>query len=135
MFRVGEFNGAITSRSEALAAKLDHIDAAYATDNLPGERWAKLCQNGMGNAISAMSQMGSQEMAGDARIRRIRINLAKEGAQVGLAQGLRVVDINGTPAEFWADADRGDVFEELDGRLSQAGGRVKLAGVHGPGRA
>jgi len=124
VFRVGEFTGAITARSEALAAKLDHIDAAYATDNLPGERWAKLCQNGMGNAISAMSQLGSQEMAGDARIRRIRINLAKEGAQVGLAQGLRVVGINGTPAETWAEADRGDVFEDLDGKLSEAGGRV-----------
>lgn len=124
VFRVGEFTGAVTARSEALAAKLDHIDAAYATDNLPGERWAKLCQNGMGNAISAMSKLGSQEMAGDARIRRIRINLAKEGAQVGLAQGLRVVEINGTPAEFWADADTGDVFEELDGKLSQSGGRV-----------
>ena len=124
VFRVGEYTGAVTARSEALAAKLDHIDAAYATDNLPGERWAKLCQNGMGNAISAMSQLGSQEMAGDTRIRRIRINLAKEGAQVGLAQGLKVVEINGTPAEFWADADTGDVFEELDGKLSQAGGRV-----------
>ena len=124
VFRVGEYNGAITPRSEAIAAKLDHIDAAYATDNLPGERWAKLCQNGMGNAISAMSQLGSQEMAGMSDVRRIRIHLAKEGAQVGLAQGLSVVAINGIPAETWADADRGDVFEELDGRLSHAGGRV-----------
>ena len=78
----------------------------------------------MGNAISAMSQLGSQEMAGDPRVRRIRIQLAKEGAQVGLAQGLKVVDINGIPAPTWADADRGDTFEELDGRLAQAGGRV-----------
>ena len=124
VFRVGEYSGAVTPRAEALAAKLNHIDAAYATDNLWGERWAKLCQNGMGNAISAMSQLGSQEMAGDARVRRIRINLAKEGAQVGLAQGLAVEAINGLPAEFWADASRGDVFEELDGRLSQSGGRV-----------
>ena len=124
VFRVGENSGQVTERSKAIAAKLDNIDAAYATDNLWGERWAKLCQNGMGNAISAMSKLGSQEMAEDARIRRIRIQLAKEGAQVGLAQGLKVVDINGIPAEFWADADRGDVFEELDGRLSESGGRV-----------
>ena len=121
---MGENTGQVSSRSEAIAAKLDNIDAAYATDNLWGERWAKLCQNGMGNAVSAMSKLGSQEMAGDARIRRIRIQLAKEGAQVGLAQGLQVVDINAIPAEFWADADTGDVFEELDGRLSEAGGRV-----------
>lgn len=124
VFRVGEQNGQITPRSESIAQKLDVIDAAYATDNLPGERWAKLCQNGMGNAISAMSTLGSQDMAQDARCRRIRIQLAKEGAQVGLAQGINVVDINGIPAATWADADRGDVFEELDGVMTGRGGRV-----------
>ena len=124
VFRVGEQNNAITPRTESIAQKLDHIDAAYATDNLQGERWAKLCQNGMGNAISAMSAMGSQDMAQDPRCRMIRIQLAKEGAQVGLAQGLNVVAINGTPARTWADADRGDVFEELDGMMTSAGGRV-----------
>ena len=29
-----------------------------------------------------------------------------------------------TAAEFWADADKGDVFEELDDFMSQSGGRV-----------
>ena len=103
---------------------MDYIDAAYATDNLWGERWGKLCQNGMGNAISAMSTLGSQEMAEDPRLRLIRIHLAKEGAQVGLAQGLNVVDINGQPAKMWSDADKGDVFEELDDYMSTRGGRV-----------
>ena len=124
VFRVGEQSGNITSRSESVALKLDNIDAAYATDNLWGERWAKLCQNGMGNAISAMTTLGSQEMAQDARFRMFRIQLAKEGAQVGLAQGLNVVAINGIPAETWADADKGEVFEELNDIMSKAGGRV-----------
>ena len=101
---------------------LDWVDGAYATDNLWGERWAKLCQNSMGNAISSMSAMGSQDMAKDPRCRLIRIHLAKEGAQVGLGQGLNVVDLNGKPAKFWADADRGDVFEELDDYMSTRGG-------------
>ena len=117
----GEQSGQITSRSEGVAQKLDNIDAAYATDNLWGERWAKLCQNGMGNAISAMTAQGSQEMAQDARFRMFRIQLAKEGAQVGLAQGLNVVAINGIPAQTWADADKGEVFEELNDIMSKAG--------------
>ena len=124
VFRVGEQNNAITPRTESIAQKLDNIDAAYATDNLQGERWAKLCQNGMGNAISAMTTLGSQDMAQDPRCRLFRIQLAKEGAQVGLAQSLNVVAINGIPAETWADADKGDVFEELNGIMSSAGGRV-----------
>ena len=124
VFRVGEHDGRITDRSEAIAQKLDCIDAAYATDNLWGERWSKLCQNGMGNAISSISGMGSQDMALDARLRMIRINLAKEGAQVGLAMGLNVVDMSGKPAAMWADADKGDVFEELDDFMSTRGGNV-----------
>jgi 2-dehydropantoate 2-reductase len=107
-----------------VAGLLDNIDGAYSSDNLFGERWAKLCQNSMGNAISASSGLGSQEMAEDSRCRMIRIQLCKEGAQVGLAMGLNVVDINGLAAQTWADADRGDVFEELDEFLAARGGRV-----------
>ena len=124
VFRVGEQSGQITPRSEKIAGMLDCIDAAYATDNLWGERWAKLCQNSMGNAISAMSDMGSQDMAQDPRCRAIRIHLAKEGAQVGLAQGLNVVDMQGKPASLWAEADKGDVYEELDDYMSARGGNT-----------
>ena len=124
VFRVGEHNSQITPRSEKIAAMLDRIDAAYATDNLWGERWSKLCQNSMGNAISSMTGLGSQDMAQDPRCRLIRINLAKEGAKVGLAMGLNVVDMSAKPAAMWADADKGDVFEELDDFLGSRGGNV-----------
>ncbi len=124
VFRVGEQDGRISPRVEKIAGLLDCIDGAYATGNLWGERWSKLCQNSMGNAISAMTGLGSQDLAQDPRCRMIRIHLAKEGAQVGLALGLDVVDVNGKPAAAWAGADRGDVFEELDDYLSSRGGRV-----------
>ena len=124
VFRVGEQDGRITPRTEKIAGLLDCIDGAYATDNLWGERWSKLCQNSMGNAISAMTGLGSQERAQDPRCRLISIHLAKESAKVGLAMDLDVVEINGKPASFWADADLGDVYEELDDYLSTKGGKV-----------
>ena len=124
VFRVAEITGVPSRRSEMVAGLLDNIDGAYSSTNLFGERWAKLCQNSMGNGISAASGLGSQQMADDPRCRLIRIQLCKEGAQVGLALGLDVVDINGLPAQTWADADKGDVFEELDGFLAARGGRV-----------
>jgi len=124
VFRVGEQDGRITPRVEKIAGMLNCIDGAYATDNLWGERWAKLCQNSMGNAISAMSGLGSQDMAQNPDCRLIRIHLAKEGTRVGLAMGLKVVEINGIEAETWANADRGDVYEELDDFLAARGGRV-----------
>ena len=134
VFRVGEQDGRITPRTEKIAGLLDYIDGAYATDNLWGERWSKLCQNSMGNAISAMTGLGSQERAQDPRCRLISIHLAKESAKVGLAMDLDVVEINGKPASFWADADLGDVYEELDDYLSTKGGKVnwlaRLGGAH-----
>ena len=124
VFRVGEQDGRTTPRVEDLARLMNAIDGSYATDNLWGERWAKLCQNSMGNAISAMSGLGSQDMAQDPRCRLIRVHLAKEAAKVGLAMGLKVVDVNGHPAAAWAGADRGDVFEELDDHLRNHRGRT-----------
>ena len=124
VFRVGEQDGRQSPRTEKVAALLDNIDGAYASDNLWGERWSKLTQNSMGNGLSAASGLGSQQMAEDPRCRSIRIHLAKEAAQVGMAMGLTLVDIQGVPARTWADADKGDVFEELDGFMASHGGRV-----------
>ena len=124
VFRVGEQSGRVTERAQYVAGLLDNIDGAYATDNLWGERWAKLCQNSMGNAISAMTGMGTNELAVNGRCRAISINLAKEAAQVGLALGYDVVEINGKPAATWADAERGDVYEELDDYFANRRTRV-----------
>ena len=124
VFRVGEQSGKITARSQHIADILDAIDGSYASDNLWGERWAKLCQNSMGNAISAMTGMGTNELAADQRCRSISVHLAKEAAQVGLALGFDIVDINAMPAKKWADADKGDVFEELNDYFAGRRSRV-----------
>ena len=117
VFRVGEQDGSITPRVEKVVGLLDLIDGSYATDNLWGERWAKLCQNSIGNAISASTSLGTQELNKNADCRAISIHLGKEAAQVGLALGLNVVEINAKSVKMWASADQGDVFEELDGFL------------------
>ena len=57
-FHVGELHGRITRRVEELAEMLDDVDTAQATDNLWGERWSKLCVNGMRNGVSAATGMG-----------------------------------------------------------------------------
>src|SRR5215470_7925716 len=54
VFRPGEHDGRITPRVTELAEMLSVIDGAKATDNLWGERWAKLSQNAMGNPVQAM---------------------------------------------------------------------------------
>jgi 2-dehydropantoate 2-reductase len=118
VFRVGEHDGRVTPRVTELARMLAVIDGAQVTDNLWGERWAKLCANAMGNPVQAMSGLGSVEVASSEVGRAITIHLAAESARVGLAAGYRVPRFNGAPAEQWADAGRPATYEALDRMLT-----------------
>ena len=104
VFRVGEHDGRITPRIVELAEMLSVIDGARATDNLWGERWAKLSQNAMSNPLQALSGLGSVEVASSEVGRTLMIHLAAECARVGIALGHRVPAFVGAPAERWAAA-------------------------------
>src|SRR5437867_8569535 len=118
VFRVGEHDGRVTARATEVAEMLKVIDGSQVTENLWGERWAKLCANAMGNPVQAMSGLGSFEIASSEVGRAITIHLAAESARVGLALGYRVPKINGAPVEQWADAGRRETWQALDERLT-----------------
>jgi 2-dehydropantoate 2-reductase len=117
VFRAGEHDGALTPRVVELARMLSVIDGARATDNLWGERWAKLCQNAMSNPLQAMSGLGSGEIASSEAGRALLIHLAAESARVGLALGHHL-PFAGAPAERWADAGRRETYAALDAMLT-----------------
>ncbi len=52
VYRVGEVHGRITKRLEELAAMIATVDTVKPTTNLWGERWSKLCVNGMRNGVA-----------------------------------------------------------------------------------
>jgi 2-dehydropantoate 2-reductase len=118
VFRVGEHDGTITPRATELAGMLSVIDGSQVTDNLWGERWAKLCANAMSNPVQAMSGLGSVEIASSEVGRAITIQLAAESARVGLALGHRVPAFNGAAAEQWAAADQREIHDALDRMLT-----------------
>ena len=118
VFRAGEHDGRITSRVTELAEIMSVVDGARPTDNLWGERWAKLCANAMGNPVQAMSGLGSLEIMSSEVGRAITIHLAAESARVGIASGYRVPKVNGAPAEQWADAGQRATWETLDRMLT-----------------
>jgi 2-dehydropantoate 2-reductase len=125
VFRVGEHDERVSPRTQELAEMLAVIDGARPTDNLWGERWAKLSQNAMSNPLQAMSGLGSLEVASSEAGRTLLISLAAESARVGLALGHRVPAFAGAPAERWADAGRPDTRDALDRLLTPTatGGR------------
>ena len=118
VFRVGEHDGRITPRAKELAEILSVVDGSQVTDNLWGERWSKLCANAMGNPVTAMSGLGSREVAASKIGRAITIHLAGESAQVGIALGYRVPRFNGETVERWADCARHETWDALDTLLT-----------------
>jgi 2-dehydropantoate 2-reductase len=120
VFRAGEHDGRITPRTTELAEIMSVVDGSLATDNLWGERWAKLCANASGNPVQAMTGLGSLEIASSEGGRAITIHLAAESARVGVALGYRIPKFNGAPAEQWADAGRRETYDALDRMLTPA---------------
>jgi len=108
VYRVGEVHGRITARIEELGNMIRTVDTCKVTDNLWGERWSKLCVNGMHNGISAASGLSGNAMRQDERIRKVIIRLGGEGVRVGQALGYRLEDIAGQDAEKLARAAEGD---------------------------
>jgi len=122
VFRVGEHDGRVTARATEVAKMLSVIDGSQVTENLWGERWSKLCTNAMGNPITAMSGLGSLDVASSEVGRAITIHLASESARVGLALGYQVPKFNGATTEQWADAGRRETWDALDTMLTPAEG-------------
>jgi 2-dehydropantoate 2-reductase len=108
VYRVGEVHGKLTKRIEELGAMIRTVDTCKVTDNLWGERWSKLCVNGMHNGISAASGLSGNAMRQDDKIRRVIIKLGGEGVRIGQALGYRLEDIAGQDAEKLARASEGD---------------------------
>jgi 2-dehydropantoate 2-reductase len=108
VYRVGEVHGKITPRIEELGAMIRTVDTCKITDNLWGERWSKLCVNGMHNGVSAASGLSGNAMRQDDRIRQVIIKLGGEGVRVGQALGYKLEDIAGQDADKLARAAQGD---------------------------
>ncbi len=122
VFRVGEVHGRITERVTVLAEMLAGIDSAKATANLWGERWSKLCQNGMRNGVSAATGLSNTTMDSYAEIRDFSIRLGGQAVRVGQALGYSLEKISGFTPDLLDRAAHGDrdAFAEVDAAMLKA---------------
>jgi 2-dehydropantoate 2-reductase len=105
---VGEVHGRVTPRAEELSTMLEAIDGAAVTTNLWGQRWSKLCVNGMRNGVSAATGMSGNERDAHEKIRRVVIKLAGEAISVGQALGYQLEYITGIEPSRLLAASEGD---------------------------
>jgi 2-dehydropantoate 2-reductase len=131
VFRVGEVHGRTTKRAEELAAMISGIDSVKVTNNLWGERWSKLCLNGMRNGVSAATGLSGNAGDRDDRIRRFAIHLGGEAVRIGQALGYELEHIGNLDPDRLARAAEGDraALEEIEALMiagSNAGTRSDL---------
>jgi 2-dehydropantoate 2-reductase len=107
-FYIGEPHGRITKRAEEIAEIMCSVDTSVATDNLWGERWTKLCVNGMRNGVSAATGMGGNARDGHDAVRRVCIALGGESVRVGQKLGYKLDKIGALEPETLARAHEGD---------------------------
>ncbi|MBV9521650.1 MAG: 2-dehydropantoate 2-reductase [Alphaproteobacteria bacterium] len=129
VFRVGEVHGRVTRRAEELAEMIGVIDSVKVTTNLWGERWSKLCLNGMRNGVSAATGLTGNDGDRDPAIRRFAIRLGGEAVRIGQALGYVLEHIGNLDPERLARAMEGDAkaLEEVEA--------VMLAGTNSTARS
>ena len=122
VYRVGEVHGRITRRLEELAAMIGTVDSVKPTTNLWGERWSKLCVNGMANGVAAATGLSGNDMNRDDKVRRLSIRLAGEGVRVGQALGYQLEHIRMHEPETIARAGEGDpaALDEVESAILAA---------------
>ena len=122
VYRAGELHGRITKRIEELADIIRTIDSVRATTNLWGERWSKLCVNGMANGVAAATGLSGNDMNRNEKIRRLSIRLAGEGVRVGQALGYQLEHIRMHDPESLARAAEGDpaALDEVESQILAA---------------
>ena len=108
VFRVGEVHGRTTERVQHLAQLLSTVDSTEVTNDLWGERWAKLTANSMHNGIAAAGGLGHTGIYGQQQPRRLAIRLGGEAVRVGRALGFKVDSVRGIPADALLAAAYGD---------------------------
>jgi 2-dehydropantoate 2-reductase len=118
---VGELNGMITPRVDALVAALTPVGPTRATANLWGERWAKLTTNSMANALAGITGMGSADLRRNQEVFSIVMQVAAEAMRVAQALGVQVERVGGIPAAAYLDAARGVGVEALRIRWEETG--------------
>ena len=137
VFRVGEVHGVVTKRVEELVSVFSAIDSSKATTNLWGERWSKLCQNGMHNGVSAATGLPGRECVRNEALRRFSIKLGGEAVRVGQALGYQLVNLGKLVPERLALASEGnrDALVEIEELMLSREARNPRGGTQRPSTA
>jgi 2-dehydropantoate 2-reductase len=105
-FAVGELDGSVSDRLEAVAGLLRACAVVSITDNIFGAKWTKLVANSMTMGPFSLFGIRNWDAAALPGMTEISVTIGRESAAVGEALGYRLEPIFGmTPEEFAGSSD------------------------------
>ena len=117
-FILGEPSGIISPRLTEMVDVLRDVGPARTSSNLWGERWAKLANNCMSNAVAGFTGLGSAELRENEDSRKLSIRIAAEVLSVSDALGVSVEPITGIQAIMYQEAVQDDaVLKQVEDKL------------------
>jgi 2-dehydropantoate 2-reductase len=133
----GEVHGRVTPRVEELRDIVSAMDGSAVTTNLWGDRWSKLCVNGMRNGVSAATGMGGNERDSHEVIRRVVIRLGGEAVRVGRALGYELEKITGIePLTLLAASENNPkALAEVEAHIARQGTGAARSNLQRPSMA
>ena len=103
-FALGDPTNPWSPRAKEIQGILEDCGDSELTENLLGERWAKLATNSMANSVCGITGQTSAGMRANPVTRDIAVRLAAEVVEVGAAHGVAVEKIGSIPAEKYVQA-------------------------------
>ena len=132
-FTIGEPSGLATKRLKQLAEIMSSCGITKITNNLWGERWAKLATNSMSNALAGLTGLKSVELRQNSEIRTLSIEIASELVNVGSALWVDIEKIGMVPANLFPQAlENDEIKKKVEGLIIDAG---KTIGTGSPSLA
>jgi 2-dehydropantoate 2-reductase len=132
-----KLRGMGVAAGHALSERLvQALDGAYLNarlfSNAADMKWSKMLTNLLANPTSAILDMTAAEVFADPRLYRLEIEQLKECLVVMKAQGVRVVDLPGTPVRALAFATGLPLWisRPLVGKAAGAGRGAKMPSFH-----
>lgn len=123
-FIIGEPDGSVRARTRRLAEALGSVDGASVAGNIRGQVWSKLLVNSAFSGLGAVSGLLYAEVVADPAGHDAALAVWREGYDVGVAQGLKLEDVLGVPADalvMRGPEDRERVDAALRVAMDQAG--------------
>jgi 2-dehydropantoate 2-reductase len=110
-FVIGELDGTLTPRLEALQRALGHWGHVQVTDNIWGYLWGKQAYGAMLFATALTNDSMAEAIEGH---REVMVSLAQEVLRVAQALGIRPLGFDGFDPDAFASSDRAALSRSLD---------------------